>query len=301
MTRHRAHGTRVLVIAALAAAVLVGAPLSAQVDGVLAGVVGAMPQTQDGRPDAESGATPQVGADPSAAATSSDFEDAVAAYTAGAYAAARDAFAALAAREPDAGRRAVLHANAGTAAARLDDWGEAVWHLEAAWRARPGDPRVARNLDLVRARLGDPADEVSQFTTTLYRLPLRFTDADVDRIAGGLVAVALLLLAFVRAGKGGRRTAWVAVAVAVAAAGTVAANDLARARDARRAVVVDGTAVRAEPVPDGKVLFRLGPGSVVSDEEVRDGWRLLETRAGGRGWAPVEVVRAAGGGEPAGG
>ncbi len=39
--------------------------------------------------------------------------------------------------ELTAGRRGVLHANAGTSAARAEDWGEAVWHLEEALRCCP--------------------------------------------------------------------------------------------------------------------------------------------------------------------
>jgi hypothetical protein len=222
------------------------------------------------------------------------FDVAVETYGQGGYALAMEQFARLAEQEPDAGRRSVLHANAGTAAARAEQWGEATWHLEAAWRIDPGDPHVRRNLEQVRVLSGAGEDESPGFLETLIRLPLMMTEAAVDRWVGWIAAAAILLLAACRARLAGRRTAWIAVVVGAGAVGLALGSDAARAWDARRAVVIEGVAVRAEPTPEGRVLFRLPPGAVVRDEEQRDAWRLLETPAGARGWAPVEQVRGAG-------
>jgi SH3-like domain-containing protein len=80
----------------------------------------------------------------------------------------------------------------------------------------------------------------------------------------------------------------------MAAVGLALGSNAARARDAQRAVVIEGVAVRAEPTSEGRVLFRLPAGAVVQDEEHREDWRLVETSAGARGWVPMIQVRAAG-------
>jgi len=223
-----------------------------------------------------------------------DFATAVEAYRGGDYDQALEQFAALADAEADAERRALLRANAGTAAARTKRWGEAIWHLEAARRGLPDDPAVSRNLEQVRARVGLADDETTQFTSTLRRLPLAFTERQMTQLVGALVAVALLLLAGWRVELFGRRLAWTALVLGVVALALHIGGDLARAWDARRAVVLDRIAVRAEPEPSGRVLFHLSPGTVVSDEEQRDAWRLVETSSGARGWAPAAGVRPAG-------
>jgi len=227
-------------------------------------------------------------------ADAAGFDEAVAAYKAHDYEAALAAFAQLAAQETDVGRAALLHANAGTAAARAGSWGEAVWHLEAARRRRPADETVQRNLGQVQAKVGVTDDESSHFTETLLFLPLAFTSTQVSWFVSGLVALALLVLAGWRAGRLGRRAAWVAVLLLLWAAGTHVGDREARLWDGRRAVVISNTSVRAEPAAGGKLLFRLAPGSVVSDEEQRGEWRLIETQSGARGWVPVAEVRAAG-------
>jgi len=223
------------------------------------------------------------------------FAAAVESYGYGQYERALEQFALLAGQQPDPARRSVLHGNAGTAAARAEKWGEAVWHLEAAWRIDPGDARVRWNLEHVRALNGAGDDEAPAFLETLARIPLLLTEAAADRMAGLLAAVAILLFTAYRARWAGRRIAWLALVVAVAAVGLALGSDAARAWDARRAVVIDGVAVRAEPTAEGRVLFRLPAGAVVYDEERRNAWRLIETSAGARGWAPMEHVRAAGG------
>src|SRR5262249_46143210 len=81
------------------------------------------------------------------------------------------AFAGLAQSEPDAGRAAVLHANAGTAAARAEQWGEAVWHLRRARLLVPRDDVAATNLARIRAVLGEGTSEATHFTESVRELP----------------------------------------------------------------------------------------------------------------------------------
>jgi hypothetical protein len=66
-------------------------------------------------------------------------------------------------------------------------------------------------------------------------------------------------------------------------------------RLARQAVVIDQTVNgRAEPDALSEILFRLPSGSVVTAEEKRRDWRLVESEAGARGWMPAEQVRPLG-------
>ncbi len=228
------------------------------------------------------------------------FERAVAVYRAGDFVRAMGLFAAAAELERDGPRRALCHGNAGTAAARGNRLGEAVWHLESAQRLTPRDPTVELNLAQVRALVGTGETEASHFTEALLRMPLWLTPAEVELAVAGLVGLALLVAALWRlAGGGGgeargpaRPLGWLAVALLVIALGAWAWDRSVRRAAARDAVVVtEIVAVRGEPQDDGRVLFRLSAGAVVGDEEVRRGWRLIETSEDARGWVPLDAVR----------
>lgn len=225
------------------------------------------------------------------------FEDAARQYREQRYDAALDTFAAALEREPDAARRAVLHLNAGTAAARAERLGEAVWHLEAARRLDPSLHEAPKNLAMVRARLHEDDEGGApppSFFETLLRVPLLVTPTTSQRLAAALVAVALLVLALVRARRWGKRGAWTAVALLAAAGAWWLFDDVARAIDLERAVVVgDAVAVRGEPQEDVDVLYRLSAGAVVRIERDLDGWRLVTTRDDARGWVDATQVRAA--------
>lgn len=227
------------------------------------------------------------------AAAPADFAGAVSAYREARYGQAASAFADLAAAETDAGRAAVLHGNAGTAAARAERWGEAIWHLRRARELSPRDPVAGVNLERVRALLGQGDSEARQFTGTLLALPLHLTPHENDvlcALAGGL---ALLLLAAWRAGRAGGGTAWQAVALLVVAAGWSLYARAAWSREASRAVAIAPVVTgRAEPDARAEVLFRLSAGTVVRWDEARHDWLLIESDAGARGWVPGEDVRA---------
>ncbi len=222
------------------------------------------------------------------------FADAVAAYQHRDYENALALFAELASTEGDAGRRAVLHFDAGTAAARAGAVGEAVWHLDAALRLDPGLAAAAVNLAQVQAELGTIETEETQFASALARLPLRWTPRVTSRAVAGLFGLGLLLLALWRMSRAGRGTGWaVAGLVCVLLAGGVwLASDFARALDRERAVVVaERVAVRAEPDAASEVLGRLQQGTEVRHDDERRGWRLVETAQGARGWVLADQVR----------
>ena len=205
---------------------------------------------------------------------------------------AASAFAGLARAEADPGRAAVLHANAGTAAARAEHWGEAVWQLRRARLLAPRDAVAATNLARVRAILGETSSEATHFTETLRELPLRLTPAEGDAACGAAVSVALLLLALRRALPGRRVLVTLSILLLLFAAAwwpvSLKAWNAARAR----AVIIPATATgRAEPDASSEILFRLAAGTVVRAEESRHGWRLIESDAGARGWVPEDDAR----------
>jgi hypothetical protein len=221
-----------------------------------------------------------------------DFAGAVTAYRDGRYGEAASAFDALARREADRGRAAVLHANAGTAAARAERWGEASWQLRRALELAPRDPIAAANLRRLREQLGEGETEAQHFTATLRGLPLRLTLHENAWAASLAATAALLLLALWRTGRAGARTAWCATALLLAALAWWPFASSAWARESRRAVVIEPQVTgRAEPDTGAEVLFRLSQGAVVEDAEERRGWRLIETEAGARGWVPAAEVR----------
>lgn len=242
--------------------------------------------------------TPERGAgDEIAAEVPADpFTEACRAYRAGSFDRALFLFARAAEREPDQARRALLHADAGTAAARANRLGEAVWHLEAALRGAPRDAVAHRNLAMVRAQLpdGGDLDDPSDFTASLLRLPLLLTERETSTLLAAVGGLALLLLAGWRARRLSRGAAWAAFVLLLLDGSLLLFSDAARADDLRRAVVVEQVEVRGEPAADARTIVVLGPGVVVRDEETRGGWRLVETSGGGRGWVPSDAVRAAG-------
>jgi hypothetical protein len=220
------------------------------------------------------------------------FSAAVVAYRDGAYSEAQRLFALLAAGEPDPARRAVLHVNAGTSAARSDDFGMAIWHLEAALRNAPRDVTARRNLDQVRARLGQASLSAASFTETLLRLPLWLTRSEFEQLFGVIAALILCLLCLRR--RAPRIAPRLALGVCLLGLLLWVSLNEARALDLRRSVVVAAVPVLAEPRDEGKLLFRLDMGTIVQAEESRGDWQLVETDAGGRGWAPASSVRLAG-------
>lgn len=224
-----------------------------------------------------------------------DLDQAVAAYRAGDHAAASQAFAELAAAEGDPDRAAVLHANAGTAAARAERFGQAVWHLEAALRLAPRDEPARRNLDQVRVRLGQSTRAAASFAETVQRLPVQLSLREARLGLALLATLGLVLAALARLGLAPAATGRLALLTLALAGLWWLADGWSRDRDRQRAVVLEPVVVRAEPAADGKELFRLEPGTVVRSEELRGAWRLVETDSGGRGWTGAGLVREAGG------
>jgi hypothetical protein len=230
-----------------------------------------------------------------AAAPDAGMDEAIDAYRSQRYGEAHEAFAFLAAGELDAGRRAVLHADAGTAAARAERFGEAIWHFHEALRAAPRDAVARRNLAQLELRLGAGRESSEDLTETIMRLPLVLTEREAHLGGTSLLTLAILLVVLRRAGFGGRFLTTAALLLFALGALWWVLDGAARTVDLRRSVVLSHTQVHGEPSDQGKVLFRLDPGTVVLHQEDRGAWTLVETTAGGRGWLPSPSVRRAGG------
>lgn len=223
---------------------------------------------------------------------SADLADALQLYRDHHYAEAAAAFDSLARAETDAGRAAVLHVDAGTAAARAESWGEALWQLHRAQMLAPRDAAAAENLQRVSAMASHGAGEAEHFTQTLRELPLHLTRAEDDAACGAAAGLALALLAGGRARILPRVLGWVAVALLLASGAWWLASRAAWFDAASRAVIIPPTAVgRAEPDASSEVLFRLSGGTLVHAEEERRGWRLVEADGGARGWVAADEAR----------
>ncbi|MGQ0552660.1 MAG: SH3 domain-containing protein [Planctomycetota bacterium] len=230
-----------------------------------------------------------------AAAGSEDFTQAVTAYREQRYAEAAQRFAALAAGESDAQRAAVLHANAGTAAARAEQLGEAVWQLRTALALAPRDLAARTNLQTVRtlsAQSAASAAPASAMRERLLDVPLQLTEHESSLLAAALAGLAGLLLAGFTLGRlpAGARTA--AVTLLLLAGGWYWLAQAAWERERGQAVVIAPLiSARAEPETRGEILFRVPGGTVVRAEEQRGEWRLIESEGGERGWVPADEAR----------
>lgn len=221
-----------------------------------------------------------------------DFPAAVVLYREQRYEEALAAFAALARAETDAGRAAVLHANAGTAAARAGEWGEAAWHLRRALQLAPRDELARGNLARVAESRGWAGDEGARFTAALRDAPLRLTPAENGAACGAALGLAALLLAARHLPRAPRWLVPAALLLALLSGGWWLAARSAWQRVERQAVVLPETAVgHAEPDERTEALFRLAAGTIVRLDDTRPGWCLVESDAGARGWLRADEVR----------
>ncbi|MHC4845801.1 MAG: hypothetical protein ACYTCU_06540, partial [Planctomycetota bacterium] len=202
-------------------------------------------------------------------------QQAIDAYRAEQYGLAAGLFSELAEAETDDQRAAVLHVNAGTAAAKADRPGEAVWQLRRALHLAPRDEIAAVNLERVLVLLGEGKVEQQSFTETLLGVPLLMTRRETATLAASLAGLALLLLAVLRWRGRARRGAWLAGVLLVLAALGVGIGRLAWNREEARAIVIDEVVNgHAEPDERSEIRFRLAAGTTVMTEELRRDWRL---------------------------
>ena len=216
------------------------------------------------------------------------FETATAAYTQGQYERAADEYQAIL----NAGHASgALYYNLGNAYARLDRLGQAIRYYEKARRLRPGDPRVAHNLEQVRRRAG------------VYPgvLPPRGLQGLVQGwsplalfLAGGLLLGSGLAVAVVWTTPG-RTDSWRHPLVWGPAAGglllvAVALGTSYVQSQERRAVVVAKQApLRAAPTPTAADTT-LPEGTMVAIGSHRAQWTEVRLADGTTGWVPARAL-----------
>jgi len=224
--------------------------------------------------------------------TRSAFEAAVEDYRAQRYAEAAARFSDLADGEADRARRAVLRANAGTAAARAERLGEAAWQLRQALLDNPGDAVAEANVARVLELLGHGGGEHASLAAAVKQWPLRLSRPRGEVLGTALIGVALLGLAAWRLYGLRRGVAGASLAVLIAGGGWLLLTHSAWEAVPHRAVILhDAVAARSEPDLQGDVLFRLPEGELVQHDDERRGWRLIQSAAGARGWVPAESAR----------
>ncbi|GJM22845.1 MAG: hypothetical protein DHS20C15_27600 [Planctomycetota bacterium] len=258
----------------------------------------AAPAALLGSPELPAPAAPPAAALSRPAETpATSFTDAVALYEAGDYAPASAAFAQLASEETDAVRRAQLHANAGTAAARAERFGLALWHLESARVGTPRDASVSRNLGMVRAWLGEGDVSPDRLASSWSAGVLMLSARERDLLAAGLVTLGLALLCLRRTGRMGRGLTLTALSCSALGGLVLLAAQHAESARASRAILLSDASVRGEPDREADSLFRLAEGSEVRLLEARGEFRLIVTADENKGWVRVDLARAIDDGE----
>jgi hypothetical protein len=171
--------------------------------------------------------------------------------------------------------------NRGNAYARSGHWGLAVLDYERASLLTPGDPDLAANLALVRARAHLAAEPLANSERLL-----RAVSPDLCAWLGALGVAALGVGALMV--RCARR--WRALGVGVVVTGAclvllpVLDGFMLWPRLHAAVVVTRVAPVRAAPVPMGDSVFELTEAQTVEVLAQREDFVLVQTRDGRRGW-----------------
>lgn len=194
----------------------------------------------------------------------------------------------------DAGYASVaLHHNLGNAYYRLDDVGRAIWQYERAQRLRPGDPRLAHNLDRVRERVSGPgaaSPPADGWAQLVGGWPVAWLFG-----GGWLLLVGGLAVAVLRT-RPDAPLPWTHPTVAgpVVAGLLVASLALtgayAQTQHVRGVVLVDRVALRVAPDSTAAVDTTLHAGASVAVQRRNDGWADVRLAPNLRGWLPADAL-----------
>ncbi|GAB4256297.1 MAG: tetratricopeptide repeat protein [Deferrisomatales bacterium] len=218
------------------------------------------------------------------------FLEAVAAYEAGRYGEAAQAFEALAeggVENPD------LYYNLGNAYWKQGDLGRAILWYERAARLAPGDPDLRYNLEIARSRTRDAAPEEGVdwgrllffwrgllSTRTLWLLAaafhLPFWGAKTLRLFLGRPWV--------------QRVGWMCLAAGLVLGASAAVEALDPAARALAIVLPEELPVRAGVAPESTELFRLHAGSRVRIERLEGDHVRIRFAQDRIGWVPAEAL-----------
>jgi len=179
--------------------------------------------------------------------------------------------------------------------ARAGKPGMAVLNYERATLLAPNDPDIEANLRFVRDASRLPSDRPTWFERSVRVAgPTTLSWAGV---MGVLIAGVSLLAGRLSSRHRGLRR--VALGCAIALIGLTVCNGVVLWPRLHEAVVItNATPVRVSPVPMGDPLFVLPEAETVKMTAEHEGFVLIQTRAGQRGWiaranlAPIVPRRA---------
>ncbi len=243
------------------------------------------------------GASARAGAASSSAARSEttavlnhDFDDAVDAYRAGDYAAAREGFLRCL-REPGTDR-AALKRNLGNVAFREGKPLEAAGWFSAAVQVAPRDADAWFNLEFARRQAGlDPADR-GDLRDTAVRLATMLRLDEAERVVLALLALlaGCLVWEALRGGMASKAAAW-STAALLALALIPYATQLARQDDDPCFVIQpEGAALVSEPRESAALIGRLAPASTPQFVDELPGWVRVQAADGAVGWVRASSV-----------
>jgi hypothetical protein len=185
-----------------------------------------------------------------------------------------------------------LYYNLGNAYARLDQWGQAVRYYEKARPLRPGDPRLAHNLEQVRRRAG-------VYPTVLPPRGLPGVVQGVSPLALFLAGWLLLSsgLAVVVAWAGPGRAVpwrhplvWGPVAGGLLFVGLALGTSALQSQERRAVVVATQAPLRSAPLPTAAADTSLPEGAMLSVQGRRAQWTEVRLGDGTVGWVPTPAL-----------
>jgi len=190
-----------------------------------------------------------------------------------------------------------VYYNLGNAYFRLGRLGLALVNYERARILAPRDPDVDYNLRHAKGMRVDEAEKIREFPAAGWLA--KVTGREVFIAFAAVNALFFLILAL-RSFRDWEWTWYAAIGLAILWAVGAFAGGLKghqAATDHRAVVVEDQIEVRAGPHEEDTLLFLLHTGTVVDQERMEDGWRLVRFSQDKRGWtqAPgVEPIRPLG-------
>lgn len=187
----------------------------------------------------------------------------------------------------DPGYSAPALYNLANAYARQGKPGLAVLNYERATLLDPNDPDIDANLRQVRQSAGLPPESRSRFERAA-----RFANPQILAWAGlaGLLCWGASVLARTLLPRH-RRWLGAAALVGFVTAGAALCDAAALWPMLHEAVVVTRTAAaRVSPVPMGESLFELREAETVETMSRHDGFVMVQTRAGRKGWVSADSL-----------
>lgn len=220
--------------------------------------------------------------------------DALAAYRAEDYAAARAHFLALLDGEPrPAGpERGRLLYNLGNVAARQGRWREAVGWYEAARRLAPRDADTFANLEFARGQAGLPPADRGDLAATVQRLLSLWTPAERRgwALLGIVLAAAGLSFEALRGGATGRRLALLGAAALALCCAPWVHGRLTELDDPVLVIAEGPVGATSEPRASAARLFEVGPDTRLERLGTFLDWTQVRHPRAGAGWLPSEAL-----------